>query len=92
MITGWPAPLSGYVQTENIYLNANAEGDDKNAGWAFMEFFMSAEAQALLTEVGHIPAISGVAVDDPLVVQQAAAQLHEPAQHGHVVVLALDDL
>ncbi len=73
VIDPWPTPLSGYVQTENIYLNANAEGDDKDAGWAFIEYFMSPEAQALLTEVGHIPAISGVEVDDPHMAQAVAA-------------------
>jgi maltose-binding protein MalE len=58
-IDPWPTPLSGYVQTENIYLNANAEGEDVDVGWAFMEFFLSAEAQAMLTEAGHIPAVFG---------------------------------
>jgi maltose-binding protein MalE len=59
--------LSGYVQTENIYLNYNAEGDDQAAGWAFMEFFLSREAQATLadaTKAGHIPAAVGVEVND----------------------------
>jgi maltose-binding protein MalE len=72
-IDPWPTPLSGYVQTENIYLNANAEGEDKDVGWAFMEFFLSAEAQAMLTEAGHIPAIAGVEVTDPLMAQAVEA-------------------
>jgi basic membrane protein A len=73
----WPTygdgHLSGYVQTENIYLNFNAEGDDKAAGWAFMEFFMSPEAQALLTGAGHIPATLGVECEDPLLQQATEA-------------------
>ncbi|MEJ2735140.1 MAG: extracellular solute-binding protein [Anaerolineae bacterium] len=69
----WPTPLSGYVQTENIYLSANAEGGDKDAAWAFMEFFLSSEAQAILTEAGHIPAVTGVEVTDPLMEQAATA-------------------
>lgn len=73
----WPkyksGNLSGYVQTENIYLSANATGDAKNAGWAFMEYFLSKEAQATLTKAGHIPAISGVEVTDPLMKQAVAA-------------------
>jgi maltose-binding protein MalE len=78
VIDPWPAfgeegALSGYVQTENIYLNANAEGDDQMAGWKFMEFFLSPEAQAMLAEVGHIPAVAGVEVNDPLMVQAMEA-------------------
>jgi len=68
-IDPWPAPLSGYVQTENIYLNANAVDEDAAAGYAFMEYFLSAEAQTLLadpTKAGHVPATLGVEVTDPL--------------------------
>ena len=75
-IDPWPAGMSGYVQTENIYLSANAEGDDKDAAWAFMQYFLSAEAQALLADsakAGHIPATAGVEVTDPLMAQAAEA-------------------
>jgi maltose-binding protein MalE len=68
--------MSGYVQTENIYLSSNVEGDDKEAAWAFMEFFLSPEAQALLadpTKAGHIPAAAGVDVTDPLMAQSVEA-------------------
>jgi maltose-binding protein MalE len=71
-IDPWPKPLSGYVQTENIYMSTNAEGDDKDAAWAFMEFFLSPGAQSLLadpTKAGHIPAAAGVEVTDPLMAQ-----------------------
>jgi maltose-binding protein MalE len=79
-IDPWPAygteegvHLSGYVQTENIYLNYNAEGDDQMAAWKFMEFFLSTEAQAILAGIGHIPATMGVEVTDPLMLQAAEA-------------------
>lgn len=76
-IDPWPkhssGHLSGYVQTENIYLSANATGDAKTAGWAFMEFFLSKEAQTILTKAGHIPAIEGVTVEDKLMQQAAKA-------------------
>jgi arabinogalactan oligomer/maltooligosaccharide transport system substrate-binding protein len=80
-IDPWPAVgetghLSGYVQTENIYLNANVEGSDQAAAWKFMEFFLSSEAQAILanpTKAGHIPAITGVEVSDPLMLQSMEA-------------------
>ena len=76
-IDPWPSygggSLSGYVQTENIYLSANAEGEDQDAGWAFMEYFLSQEAQGLLTEAGHIPATLGVEASDPLMQQAVTA-------------------
>jgi len=68
-IDPWPTPLSGYVQTENIHLNANAEGDEQTAAWAFMEFFLSSEAQELLLDAGHIPSVLGVTIVDPLMQQ-----------------------
>ncbi len=79
-IDPWPSygggHLSGYVQTENIYLGANATGDDQRAAWKFMEFFLSPEAQALLadpTKAGHIPSVAGVDVADPLMLQAVKA-------------------
>jgi arabinogalactan oligomer/maltooligosaccharide transport system substrate-binding protein len=68
--------MSGYVQTEDIYLSANAEGDDKDASWAFIQYFMSPEAQSILSnpeKAGHIPAVSGVEITDPLTKQLVAA-------------------
>lgn len=72
-IDPWPKSLSGYVQTENIYLNANATDDDQTAAWKFMEFFLSPEAQALLVKAGHIPAVAGVEIADPLLKQAVEA-------------------
>lgn len=77
-IDPWPTPLSGFVQTENIYLSANAEGDDLKASAEFIKFFLSKEAQALLadpTKAAHIPATKGVEITDPLM--QAAATAFE---------------
>jgi maltose-binding protein MalE len=80
-IDAWPTGLSGFTQTENIYLSANVTGDDRAASWAFMQYFLSAEAQSILAEVGtadapkagHIPATLGVEVTDPLLKQEAIA-------------------
>lgn len=72
----WFAPLSGYTQTENIYLSANASGDDMDASAAFIEFFLSQEAQTLLadpTKAAHLPAVSGVEISDPLMMQASDA-------------------
>jgi len=38
-----------------------------------MEFFLSKEAQTILTKAGHIPAIEGVTVEDKLMQQAAQA-------------------
>lgn len=64
----WPAGMSGYVQTDNLYMSANAEGNDKSATWAFMKFMLSADAQAIFAKEnsGFIPAVSGVEVADRL--------------------------
>ncbi len=76
----WPAykdgHLSGYVQTENIYLSANVTGDNQKAALAFIQFFLSPKAQALLadpTKAAHIPATKGVEVTDPLMKQAMEA-------------------
>ncbi len=77
VIDPWPTygdgALSGFVQTDNIYLSSNVAGDDQAAGWAFMEFFLSPEAQAMLGDVDHIPATLGVEVTSPHLQQAAVA-------------------
>jgi arabinogalactan oligomer/maltooligosaccharide transport system substrate-binding protein len=80
VIDPWPdtpqGNMSGYVQTENLYLNANATGDDAAAGLAFMEFFLSPEAQAIMadpTKAAHLPSVQGVEVSDPFFLQAVTA-------------------
>ncbi len=73
-IDPWVTPLSGFVQSENLYLSARAQGDERKAAVAFIKFFLSPEAQALLADpnhAAHLPAARGVALPDPLT--QAAA-------------------
>jgi arabinogalactan oligomer / maltooligosaccharide transport system substrate-binding protein len=65
VIDPWPTPLSGYVQVENIYLNPNPSGDVRSAGWDFMEFLLSKNAQEIMSSAGHIPVIYGVSISDP---------------------------
>ena len=68
--------LSGYVLAESIYLSANAKGYDQLAAWAFMEFFLLPEAQAILadpTKAGHIPVVTDAEVTDPLMAQAVDA-------------------
>jgi arabinogalactan oligomer/maltooligosaccharide transport system substrate-binding protein len=68
VIDAWPSDMSGYVQTDNIYMGFNAEGEDMEATWAFMEYLLSADAQAMTSEnnTGFIPAALGVEVPDRL--------------------------
>ena len=80
-IDPWPAyeggNLSGFVQSENVYLAAPAAGKDPASAWKFMEYLLSPEAQTNLIAVGSIPAVTGVNVADParnmLIVQVIAA-------------------
>jgi maltose-binding protein MalE len=77
-IDPWPTygengHLSGYVQTENIYMGTNVTGDDQKAAWAFMQFFVAPDAQAMLANVGHIPAAVDVKVTDALMLQAVEA-------------------
>jgi arabinogalactan oligomer/maltooligosaccharide transport system substrate-binding protein len=76
VIDPWPAGMSGYVQTDNIYLNDNLTGDDLECGWAFMEFMLSPEAQKIFSDpamAGYIPTILGLEVTDPIQQQALAA-------------------
>lgn len=69
IVDPWPPPLSGYVQTENIYLNANLEGDELDCAWKFMEFMLSPEAQEIFSDssmANKIPSILGLELNDPL--------------------------
>lgn len=74
-VDSWPTNMSGYVQTDNIYMGFNAEGADQEATWAFMEYLLSQEAQALTAEnnSGFIPAALGVEVPDRLRQEAVAA-------------------
>lgn len=74
-IDPWPTNMSGFVQNDNIYMSSNAEGADKDATWAFMEYLLSPEAQAMTAEnnSGFIPAAKGVDVPDRLRQEAVAA-------------------
>jgi ABC-type glycerol-3-phosphate transport system substrate-binding protein len=57
----WPkldsGQLSGYVQTEAVFLNTNVEQKDHQAALRFMGFLMTSEVQTLLGESGFIPTV-----------------------------------
>ncbi len=68
VVDPWPAGMSGYVQNDNLYMNVNAEGANKDATWAFMQYLLSQESQATVAakNTGFFPAALGVDVPDRL--------------------------
>jgi len=68
-IDPWPTysegRLAGFVTSDNLYLSANAQGDDLTATLRFIEYLLSSEAQSLLTDADRIPAALVAAPADP---------------------------
>jgi arabinogalactan oligomer/maltooligosaccharide transport system substrate-binding protein len=67
-IDPWPTyqdgHLSGYVQTDNIYLTTQATADERYASLQFFGFMLAPEVQAVLTRAGHIPALIEAQVEN----------------------------
>ena len=67
----WPSyrdgRLSGYVQSNSLYLNPNDNEDSRRAAWKFMEYMLSPAAQAVLLQAGNIPVVSEIQTPDPLI-------------------------
>lgn len=65
-IDPWPAYgdgiLSGYVQSESVFLNQRVGGSPDSAAWIFAQYFLSAEAQVFLPDVRRIPASTNTQV------------------------------
>lgn len=76
-IDPWPSYrngyLSGYVQTQNLYLSTQATGDNRATSWNFIQYLISQSAQSILATSGKIPVASGFPISDPLIAQAAAA-------------------
>lgn len=77
VIDPWPAyaggHLSGFVQTENLYLNPRASQENQAAALKFIGYFLSEKNQAGLADIGYLPALNVVQVTDPLVAQELTA-------------------
>lgn len=71
-IDPWPAPLSGFVHVENIYLNPNTDPQTRSAAITFMEYLLSPLAQELMLPY-HLPSVKGVQFANPLLAQATAA-------------------
>lgn len=76
-IDPWPTypggHLSGYVQSENLYVSSQASPVDRQAALKFMAYLLSNQVQARLADIGHIPVAAGAQVADPLVAQAMTA-------------------
>lgn len=82
----WPihesGSLAGFIQTENIYLTPGALDEEFRVSWSFVQHLMTPASQAMVANVGLIPAINGspvnvaaseMRIDDPLVLQAMQA-------------------
>jgi ABC-type glycerol-3-phosphate transport system substrate-binding protein len=58
----WPrvegGALSGFVRSENIFMNANAQAQARLAAWEFIEHFFSAPVQERWSDLGRLPAVN----------------------------------
>ncbi len=75
-IDEWPMEMSGYVQSDAVYLNANLTEHDLDCGWAFMEYLLSADAQEMFSDpsmAGFIPVVKGLELQDPMQIQAVEA-------------------
>jgi ABC-type glycerol-3-phosphate transport system substrate-binding protein len=61
-IDPWPSYgtgyMSGWVESDSVFLNANTTGDDRFAALAFIGYLLDPNVQLRLAEVGHIPSVS----------------------------------
>ena len=76
-IDAWPTygsgHMTGWVQADSIFLNANTQGDDRFAALAFMGYLLDPNVQMVLAEAGHIPSVSTTQPRNPLVKQAMVA-------------------
>ncbi|OGO35400.1 MAG: hypothetical protein A2W35_01335 [Chloroflexi bacterium RBG_16_57_11] len=98
-IDPWPGyedgRMSGYVLAENVYLSQEATTETRQAAIRFIDYLLSPEAQTHLAEVERIPAVSGVAITDPItgpLIAQAMAALAGGATYPPVPQTTYYDL
>lgn len=80
-VDAWPryAPtdrtMTGFVWTENAYIIEGASVEDAEAGWAFLRFLVSSDAQEILSdpkEARHLPVLTSLDPADPLMNMMAS--------------------
>ena len=72
-IIPWPEyknhRMSGYLWTENIYINPNANEDETQAALSFSEFLLTPEIQRIFAQAGKIPSITNLGGENSLINQ-----------------------
>jgi arabinogalactan oligomer / maltooligosaccharide transport system substrate-binding protein len=67
-IDPWPShqngQLSGFIRTDNVYLNANLVEHERYYSLLFMAFMLTPEVQSMLSHSGFIPVVSDARLDD----------------------------
>jgi maltose-binding protein MalE len=70
-IDPWPAygtgHMSGWVETDSVFLNTNTTGNDRNAALSFMGYLIEPDVQMRFAEVGDIPSVMTTQPRDPLI-------------------------
>ncbi len=89
-IDPWPTygtgHMSGWVESDSIFLNANTTGDDRFAALSFIGYLLDPNVQLRLAEVGHIPSVINVEPRDNLLQQAMVA-----FSNGSPYPIALDE-
>ena len=79
-IDPWPSygtsHLSGWVEADSVFLNANTTGDNRFASLAFIGYLLDPNVQLRLAEVGHIPSVTTTRPRDPQIQQAMVAFSH----------------
>lgn len=72
-IDPWPAygtgHMSGWVETDSVFVNANTTDKDRFAALAFIGYLLDPNVQVRLAEVGHIPSVIAAKPRDALIHQ-----------------------
>ena len=78
-IDPWPiygsGHMSGWVETDSVFLNSNTTGNNRFAALSFMGYLLDPNVQMHLAEVGHIPTVTTSQPRDPLLKQAMLALL-----------------
>jgi maltose-binding protein MalE len=73
MVDPWPTHgqghLSGFIKTDNLYLNSRLTGDQRYTTLLFVGFLMTPEIQNVLAGIGYVPVLLDVDVENPDIAQ-----------------------
>lgn len=79
-IDPWPifgtGHMSGWVETDSVFLNSNTTGNNRFAALSFMGYLLDPNVQMRMAEVGHIPTVTTTQPRNPLIKQAMMAFLN----------------